>query len=164
MMICAEPIAVYPEKEFEMALRMAIQTSNALAPVCSVVPATEFDIAVQVLAPKSRTVHVEVKSYGGQRQGGVGFGNRSGEGPQVDLLIDERRAASRDQDVLWAFADATKPFGSERYALLSCSEARCAAMGVVARNKQNNFRLSYFKNHWTGWTEFSDKLIAFILR
>jgi hypothetical protein len=161
-MVCAEPMVVYPEKEFEMALRMVIHIASTSGLACAIVPATGFDMAVQVIAPTPRTIHIEVKSYGGQRQGGVGFGNGKGAGPQVDLLVDEEQAVSRDDDVRWAFADATRAFGVPRYALLSCSEARGAAMCVVARNKQNNFRLSALKNHWVPWAEFSEKLIAFI--
>jgi hypothetical protein len=40
-----------------------------------------------------------------------------------------------DSHVLWAFADATRPWGTTRYALLTCSEARDAAMGRCCPGK-----------------------------
>ena len=47
-----------------------------------------LDVAVWVGVPPS-VLHklLELKVFLGARPGGVGFGNRRGEGPQVDLLI-----------------------------------------------------------------------------
>jgi hypothetical protein len=160
--ICEEPTCVYPEKEFEMALRIAIHSAVERSASCSILSGSGFDLAIRVGSPEARTVYIEVKSYGRQRQGGVGFGNGKGKGPQVDLLIDAEQAAMRDEDVRWAFVDATQRPGTPRYALLTCSQARNAAMGVVARDKQNNFRLAAFRDRWTAWPIFCGNLRAFL--
>ncbi len=104
-----------------------------------------------------------MKAYGGQRPGGIGFGNQNGEGPQVDLLIDANEIANRGQDIRWAFADGTREVGSKRYALLTSSQACEAAMGRVGRSKQNNFRLSALRDQWVTWTEFCEKLKLFVI-
>ena len=103
---------------------------------------------------------VEVKSYGGKRQGGVGFGNGRGEGPQVDLLVGDASALF-DSYIRWAFVDATQPVGVDRYAFLTCSDARAAVMGVVARGKQNNFKLAALRPHFVGWRAFSEQFLEF---
>lgn len=157
-----EPSNVYPEKEFEMALRLLIHRIAESKVPCSIVPSGGFDIAIKVLSPEAPTVHIEVKSYGAQRLGGMGFGNGKGNGPQVDLLIDAVRATLQDRVVRWAFADATREPGSARYALLTCSEARAVAMGGVARDKQNNFSLSALKGYWMTWVVFHDRLTDFL--
>lgn len=162
--LCEEPTIVYPEKEFEMALRLAVHSIGESKVPCAIVPGAGFDIAVQVLSSELRTVQVEVKSYGGQRRGGIGFGNGKGSGPQVDLLIDAECASLRDQDVRWAFADATRQHGSARYALLTCSDARAVAMGGVARSKQNNFSLAALREHWITWHAFWDRLMDFLTK
>jgi hypothetical protein len=153
-----EPTIVYPEKHFERAVATAVSAIDN----CSIIAEGNFDLAIRVLAAKPKTIHIEVKAYGMQRLGGIGFGNSKGEGPQVDLLASEEICANRDQDVRWAFADGTREIGSRRYALLTCSEARRSAMATVCRGKQNNFRLASLQNHWIAWPQFCEQLKYFI--
>ena len=124
-------------------------------------PKFGLDIAVfleDVGSPQP--LFVEVKSYRGKSQGGVGFGNGRGEGPQVDLLIGDASALF-DLHIRWAFVDATQPVGADRYAFLTCSNARAAVMGVVARGKQNNFKLAALRPHFVGWQAFSEQFLEF---
>jgi len=118
----------------------------------------------------TRARFFEIKSFGGQRMGGVGFGNQRGEGPQVDLLLnDDRRLAMLDSYIRWAFALRVDsklrplPKGSARYAILSCREAKAAAMGVVARGKQNNFRISALTDRLIRWDQLVNELRTLVL-
>jgi hypothetical protein len=155
---------VYPEKQFEKALASVIQAHLQGSVASVIVPRFGLDFGVFMYHPIApRAVFVEAKSYGGQRQGGVGFGDRHGEGPQVDLLLSSMdQLAILDSHVRWAFADATQPYGASRYALLACSEARDVAMGGVARGKQNNFRVSGLAGHRITWATFCERLLAFV--
>lgn len=161
-----EPTLVYPEKLFEMALRHVIQGAVKSGDLMWTLPRFGLDIAAEVrISATSSPVHIEieVKSFNGQRRGGVGFGSKRG-GPQVDLLLslsneDRLRA---ETEVRWAFADATQPRGSPRYALLTCSEASKVAMAGVARDKQNNFSIRALRVHWTAWAEFCENLRIFL--
>jgi|SRR5580765_3169697 len=161
---CQEQDVVYPEEQFEKALASLIQAHLQGHAASVIVPKFGLDLAVFMPLPSaSRVVFVEAKSYGGQRQGGVGFGNGVGKGPQVDLLLSSiDQLAILDSHVRWAFADATQPRGTTRYALLTCSQARDAAMGGVARGKQDNFRISALKAHCIAWPTFCEKLLAFL--
>lgn len=85
---CPEPWIVYPEDEFEKSLHSLISDTLRNDPRGFVVPKFGLDFAVFTPDPAGyRVIFVEVKSYGGQRQGGIGFGSAKGEGPQVDLLL-----------------------------------------------------------------------------
>lgn len=161
---CQEPDVVYPEEEFEKALASVIQAHLRSNVASKVVPRFGLDIAIFLPHPiASRVLFVEAKSYGLQRQGGIGFGDRHGKGPQVDFLLSSvDQLAILNSHVLWAFADATQPRGTTRYALLTCSEARDAAMGGVAREKQNNFRMSMLNAHRVAWPTFCEKLLTFL--
>lgn len=161
---CPEPEIIYPEKQFERALEAVIRANLHGSVASAIVPRFGLDFAIFMHhANSSRIVFVEAKSYGGQRQGGVGFGNGLGEGPQVDILLSSTdQLTIFDRHVRWAFADATWPPGSTRYALLTCSEARDAAMGHVARGKQNNFRLSALTAHFIAWPVLCENLLAFL--
>jgi hypothetical protein len=111
-----------------------------------------------------RCLFIECKAYNGQRQGGVGFGNGQGEGPQVDILtIEDRGASVLDPHVRWVIVDATMPYKSERFALFDNRQARAAAIGGVASGKQNNFRLAALKDGMTTWTVFCERLKAFVM-
>ena len=125
------------------------------------VPKFGLDIAVflEEVGPP-QPLFVEVKSYSGKRQGGVGFGNGSGEGPQVDRLVGDASALF-DSYIRWAFVDATQPVGVDRYAFLTCSAALAAVMGVVARGTQNNFTLATLRPHFVGWQAFSEQFLEF---
>lgn len=161
-----EPDIVYPEKQFESVIASLIQTTIQNENQSVIVSRFGLDLAVFIRRPTaSRAVFIEAKSYSGQRQGGVGFGNGRGEGPQIDLLLlSNVQLELLDNHVRWAFADATLTLGTARYALLTCSEARNAAMGGVSRVKQNNFRISTIKTHLVTWSVFCENLSAFLFR
>src|SRR5438045_2858388 len=119
-----EPVVVYPEAEFEKALKPLFNAGLHGCRTAVVVPKFGLDFAVFVEdAGPARPVFVEAKAYNAQRPGGIGFGNGKGEGPQVEILLAEGSVVL-DQHVRWAFADATQPPATDRYALLNCSEAR----------------------------------------
>ena len=114
----SEPTVIYPESEFERSLAPLIERAlHGCRAV--VVPKFGLDIAVflEDVGPP-QPLFVEVKSYGGKRQGGVGFGNGRGEGPQVNLLVGDASALF-DSYIRWAFVDATQPVGADRYAFLT---------------------------------------------
>ena len=59
----------------------------------------------------------EVKAYGEQRRGSIGFGNGEGIGPPVDLLLcGDSEVRLFDSSVRWVFADDTQQPGTCRYA------------------------------------------------
>jgi hypothetical protein len=161
---CQEPEIVYPEEQFEIALDGIIRTGLSGDVPITMVRRFGLDLAVFVhQSGASRVVFIEAKSYGGQRQGGVGFGNSVGQGPQVEILLSSvDQLAILDNHMRWAFADATQPPGAARYALLTCSQARGTAMGGVAKGKQNNFRISSLKAHSLTWPIFCENLLAFL--
>lgn len=161
-----EPQDVYPEEHFERAVVEVLRSLLTSARVDFVLlPRFGLDTALFIRRGGStRALLIEAKSYSAQRQGGVGFGNGRGEGPQVDVLMsDETAVAILDGHVRWAFVDATRPHGASRYGLFTCTEAKCAAMGGVERGKQNNLRAAAFQPQLIGWSEFCGRLDAFIL-
>jgi hypothetical protein len=104
------------------------------------------------------------KAYTGQRPGGIGFGNQSGEGPQVDLLmLSDELPASPDSLVRWCFADLTLQRGQSRYSLLTCIEVKRAAMGTIGHGRQNNFRVKDVFAGSMNWLTLLDKLEEFVL-
>ena len=161
---CPEPKVVYPEKLFEMALDGVIRVGLRSDVAFAIVPRFGLDLAIVAHSSgASRIVFVEAKSYGGQRQGGVGFGNGVGQGSQVEIILSSvDQLAILDSHIRWAFADATQPQGTARYAFLTCSDARGAAMGGVATGKQNNFRISSLKSHSITWPMLCENLLAFL--
>jgi len=106
---------------------------------------------------------LEVKAFVGSRAGGVGFGTRTG-GSQVDLLmLSDAQLRIADALCAWIVADGTRPRGSRRFALITSTQARTAAMGRVARGKQNNFSLSKLAHHFGTWDELSLGLEGFLI-
>jgi hypothetical protein len=158
-----EPTIVYPEAAFEAALLDLVRACCHGQSV-AIVPRFGLDFAVFDLSDRAKSaVFIEAKSYGAQRQGGCGFGNGRGEGPQVQLLLNEGSQLDvLDRFVRWAFVDATRAPGTDRYALLTCREAKSAAMGNVAPGKQNNFRMSAITPHMVAWPLFAERLVQFV--
>jgi hypothetical protein len=157
-----EPQRVYPEAEFEAAVVGLIDAGLKRAGIrFQIVPKFGVDIALFVQGAIPRVLFVEAKSFGGQRQGGVGFGNSKGEGSQVELLI-EPPTDLLNGSVRWVFADATQSVGAPRYAFFDCLTARSAAMGSVARGKQNNLRVSALKPHLVDWSRFCSQVLSFV--
>jgi hypothetical protein len=97
---------------------------------------------------------LELKAFIGSRQGGVGFGNQNGEGPQVDLLLmEDQRLNIAEQFIHWVLLDGTRKRGTPRFAMFDNERARHAAMGGVGRRKQNNFRVNELVQKAVTWDE-----------
>lgn len=140
-----EPEAIYPESLFEAEVARIVEAVYGHASLeFALHTHLGLDLAAFVTTACGPAVRMlEAKSYNAQRQGGVGFGDGGGEGPQVDLLLSNPSALRLvDQSVRWVLADATLPRGAARYACFDCAAASQAAMGGVARGKQNTFSLT----------------------
>ena len=161
-MAIAEPSVVYPEAQFQSAVRSIVE-DVLCGQQFTVLPKFGLDLAVFYGAGSSTVRFFEIKSYCGQRMGGVGFGNQHGAGQQVDMLLCEEACLRQfDRFVRWAYADATQPKGSSRYALFTCDLARRAAMGGVSRGKHNNLKISALRPNLVGWSEFTDLVRHFL--
>ncbi|SRR5712692_148514 len=162
-----EPVEVYPEASFQGAIVSVIEDILVEAGRQFVVmKGFGLDIAVFMDASQQSNVRFfEVKAFGGQRPGAVGFGNGSGLGAQVDLLLCEKnRLAMFDGTIRWVYADATRGLGTARYALFTCGEAKNAAMAnAVCRGKQNNLRISALHDRLLPWTQLRDEIRGFLL-
>jgi hypothetical protein len=129
------------------------------------VPKFGLDVGLFMAGPAGAYARfLEVKVYKGMRKGGVGFGDGQGGGPQVELLC----CAEGDMHLLdgagrWVLADATQPAGSARYALFDCREACQAAMGGVAKGKQNNLSIEALRGSFVIWPALLERLRAFLL-
>ena len=156
-----EPQIVYPEKEFEEAV---VQEIKSLLAGEEHVLMRSFGLDVALFLKGDRQRLLEFKSFGGQRMGGVGFGNKAGEGPQVDLLLQhESFLPLLDKGIRWVFANALLPRGEVRFALLTTTEARLAAMGTINRSKQNNFNIGRAFSSPLTWDALSAHLARFLV-
>lgn len=124
-----------------------------------------LDAAILIKSPSDTAVRlIEFKAYSGQRPGGIGFGNQKGEGPQVDLLmLSDSLLSSLGRSVRWCLADLTRPHGQRRYSVITCAEAKHAAMGTVRHGKQNNFRVKDALCRPLTWNELLGALETFLL-
>jgi hypothetical protein len=163
--ILPEPTEVYPERSFESAIVDVVRNLLTATSQSVIVPRFGLDIAIfMAAAGGSRTALIEVKSFNGQRQGGIGFGNNRGEGPQVNLLLcGLEQMQILDKHVRWAFVDARQPHGSARFALITASQACKAVMGEVRSGKQNNFSVARLSPYWATWSTFCKDLSIFLL-
>lgn len=162
-----EPAGVYPENLFQKAVVSLVEDILSVAGRRFIL-AEGFGLDVSVFFERSSTEStirlLEVKAFGAQRMGGVGFGNGQGKGSQVDLLLcTEETLPLLDGTVRWVYADATLPPGSARYALFNCAVAKMLAMGGVARGKQNNLRISGLRNRLVDWNSLRHELEEFLL-
>jgi hypothetical protein len=165
-MAVAEPAVVYPEGEFQKVVVAVIKdVLTAAGRRFLVLERFGLDIAVFIANPPANVIRLfEVKAFGAQRMGGVGFGNQRGQGAQVDLLLSpDASLPLLDGAIRWVYADATSPIGSARYALFTCANAKAAAMGGVARGKQNNLRTSALRNCLLAWNPLCDEMRNFLL-
>lgn len=86
---------------------------------------------------------LELKAFVASRQGGVGIGNQSGEGSQIDLLLlDADQLNVCDEFIRWLLIDGTRPRTTARFAFFGMKAAKNAAMGTVRKGKQNNLRVN----------------------
>ena len=86
-----------------------------------------LDIAVFLKRVDNRTsiCFFELKAFVGSRQGGVGFGNRRGEGTQVEiLLLRENKLKLMNHFIRWILVDGTKSRGTIRHAIFDNEQAR----------------------------------------
>ena len=162
-----EPAVVYPEGEFQKAV-VAVIEDVLTAAGCRFLVLERFglDIAVFIANPPTNLICLfEVKAFGAQRMGGVGFGNQRGQGTQVDLLLSpDASLPLLDGAIRWVYADATRPAGSARYALFTCAKAKVVAMGGVARGKQNNLRTSALRDCLLAWNPLCNEMREFLLK
>jgi hypothetical protein len=162
-MATLEPMEVYPETIFQKTIVSVVSDiltdavgSFAVLEGFGLDVATFFDNKVRLF---------EVKAFGGQRLGGVGFGNGVGQGTQVDLLLcDDKSLLLFDPFIRWVYADATQSPGTARYALFTCMKAKNSAMAkTVRRGKQNNLRISALGKSLVPWTELYAQIGGFLL-
>ena len=166
-MTVSEPLDIYPEAKFQEALVSLIKDFlSAGNRRFALLQRFGLDVAVFCEASSGATVvrFFEVKAFGGQRMGGVGFGNGRGLGPQVDLLLaPDDCLCLFGPTVRWAYADATQNPGTARYALFTCETAKKAAMRDVLRGKQNNLRVSALRPSLLNWADFCSQVKHFLL-
>ena len=106
---------------------------------------------------------LELKAFVGSRQGGVGVGNQSGEGSQIDLLLlDNRQMSVCDEFMRWLLVDGTEPTTTARFAFFGMKTAKNAAMGTVKKGKQNNLRVAQLTEEALTWNEVSRNLEQFL--
>jgi hypothetical protein len=162
-MATLEPGEVYPEAVFQRAIVSVVRDIlNEADRSFVVMEGFGLDVAT-FLDGKVR--FFEVKAFGGQRLGGVGFGDRVGRGTQVDLLLcDNKSLPLFDTLVRWVYADATQSPGTARYTLFTCVKAKNSAMGnTVCREKQNNLRISALRDSLVPWTKLCAEIRRFLL-
>jgi len=84
-----EPKDVYPEERFQSAIVAVMRdVLNASGQKFVLLEGFGLDIAIFIATPYGSIARfIEVKAFGAQRMGGVGFGNGRGVGIQVDLLL-----------------------------------------------------------------------------
>jgi hypothetical protein len=161
-----EPTDVYPEERFQRAIVAVMHhVLRASGRRFVILGGFGLDIAVFIEAPSGFVSRfIEVKSFGFQRMGGVGFGDRRGQGTQVDLLLTADDCLSLlDSIVRWVFVDAGQPAGSRRYCLFTCETAKAVAMRGVERGKQNNIRISALRERLVDWEVLQAQIEQFVL-
>ncbi|HKM81130.1 MAG TPA: hypothetical protein VJY15_09240 [Candidatus Acidoferrum sp.] len=162
-MATIEPTEVYPEAAFQRAIVSVVKDilTDAGRPFV-VLEGFGLDVATFL---DNKVRFFEVKAFGGQRQGGVGFGNGVGEGIQVDLLLcDDKSLPLFDPAIRWVYADSTQSPGTARYALFTCTKAKDSAMAnAVRRGKQNNLRISALRDSLVSWAEICAQIRRFLL-
>ena len=165
-MATQEPTDVYPEERFQSAIvSVSREILNASGQEFILLEGFGLDIAACVATPSGTIARfIEVKAFGAQRMGGVGFGNGRGQGAQVDLLLAPDDCFSLLSSIVrWVYADATQAVGSRRYCLFTCEKAKAVAMGGVARGKQNNLRISALKENLVDWLRLRTQIQQFLL-
>lgn len=164
--VLPEPAPVYPEASFQKAVVAVIQdVLKGSGQNYFLLEGFGLDVVVFREASPSNLIRMfEVKADGGQRSGGVGFGNQRGQGSQVELLLcDNKSLLLFDGIIRWVYADSTKPSGSQRYAMFTCTKAKSSAMGGVARGKQNNLRTSALEDCLLDWQGLCGEIGRFLV-
>ena len=123
----------------------------------------DFVIFLKRNSNECSTKFFELKAFMGHRQGGVGFGNGQGRGAQVDILLQKsEQLAFLNHFMRWILVDGTKERGTSRYAIFDNNHAKKAAMGIVQRGKQNNFRISDLMTKPFRWEKLSKEIEVFL--
>ncbi len=161
-----------PEAVLRSAVRAEIsalltkRTVEGLVRDSAIIGGFGLDLAIFLeLAKRGQRVRFfELKAFLAHRPVGVGFGNRMGEGTQVDLLmLSQPLTALLDAYVRWILVDGTRPLGTPRFAIFTCVEAKIATMNGVARGKQNNLRVNQLIEDPLTWDQLSEWIEDFIL-
>ena len=126
----------------------------------------EFGLDIAIFCPKDQQLisrFIELKTFVGSRQGGVGIGNGRGYGTQIDLLLlPDKQLELLNNNILWILGFGTMPIGTSRYKTFSCVDAKIAAMGGIRRGKQNNLRLSNLSDNLITWKELLEYINEFL--
>jgi len=171
MMFTPEPENVYPEREFRQAILREIEElcnhERSAGSLLDYFVLEDFGLDVAVFTRRangqSSVRFFELKAFGGQRAGGVGFGDSRGEGREVDLLsLNERKLAVADEFVRWILASDLVEHKANRYAIFDNHQARDAAMGGLARGKQNNLRVNQLMLQAVTWERLSEEIQCFL--
>jgi len=127
----------------------------------------EFGLDIAIFYAKEQQVvsrFIELKTFVGSRQGGVGIGNGRGYGVQIDLLLlPDKQLELLNDSILWILGFGTMPIGTSRYKIFSCVDAKNAAMGGINRGKQNNLRISDLAKDLLTWKELLESTFSFII-
>jgi len=161
-----------PEETFQAAIKEGVRLaldqliSNGTLGQYFILEKFGLDIAV-FLRWQDNSVSakfLEMKAFVGSRQGGVGFGNGKGEGPQVELLLlDSGKLGVADRFVRWVLVDGTKEKGIERYTIFDSNQARRSAMGQVTKGKQNNLRVQELMRDAMTWNKLLNEIRVFLM-
>lgn len=123
-----------------------------------------LDVAAWIASERGVSIKLlELKVFLGARPGGVGFGNQQGRGPQVDLLMNSEESLQMlEPSTRWILGNGTLPMDTARYACATSLFAKRAAMGLVDRGKQNNFRVADFMLQAVTWPTLCENLAQFL--
>lgn len=165
MAFTPEPPEVRSEDEFREKIIEEIRSIlKSRGVIHEILTSFGLDIAVFIDADRETECRfIEVKTAS-MAKGRIGFGNSSGEGTQVDLLILNDDSVRRlDSIISWVLGDYTKAFGERRFAFFDCTAAKSGAMNGVARGKQNNLNGNMLMRNAISWEGLSKELEAFLV-
>ena len=164
-----EPREVSEEKDFENYIDKAV---NIILEECRekgvinnyyVFKQFGFDIAVFINRGNSVSVKfLELKFFKGNRNYGVGFGNKKSESHQVDVLLTDDATRFFNNFLRWVVYDALAE-NKKRYIFVDNITARKCVMKDVRKGKQNNFNINKLRRHAITWEELIKKLQEFLL-
>ena len=81
----------------------------------------------------------------------------------MDILLHNNSHLSfLNQFMRWVVIDGTREFGEQRYAMVDNLAAKEAAMGVIKRGKQNNFRIKYLMDNAIDWKTLIKEIEVFL--
>ena len=127
-----------------------------------------FGLDLAIFIQKNSKVLVkflELKVYK-STSGRIGFGNQRGQGIQVEILkLDRNKLRLLEPYVRWLFIDLEEFKDSlKRFAIIDSVIAKECVYEEVREGKQNNFNINKIKNYATGWYNFLEKIVDFMLK